>query len=55
MESGYSDNRRKAWTGQYDIMHVGIEASMDDKFACALNHELEPGVCVIENKLVVKN
>ena len=27
--------------GLYDIMHVGIEASMDDKFACALNHELD--------------
>ena len=25
----------------YDIMQVGIEASMDDKFECALNHELD--------------
>ena len=27
--------------GLYDIMQVGIEASMDDKFECALNHELD--------------
>ncbi|MEI6692768.1 MAG: zinc-ribbon domain-containing transport protein [Chlorobium sp.] len=27
--------------GLYDIMQVGIEASMDDKFVCALNHELD--------------
>ena len=27
--------------GLYDIMHVGIEASMDDKFRCALNHDLD--------------
>ena len=27
--------------GMYDIMQVGIEASMDDKFECALNHELD--------------
>ena len=27
--------------GLYDIIHVGIEASMDDKFQCELNHELD--------------
>ena len=27
--------------GLYDIMQVGIEASMDDKFECALNHDLD--------------
>jgi len=27
--------------GLYDIVHVGIEASMNDKFQCALIHELD--------------
>lgn len=27
--------------GRYDIVHAGIKASMNDRFVCALNHELD--------------